>query len=62
MKLKNKMNDIRQLRVSGQIVMVGPGETVEVESAVYDDRVFEEINTKKRKEKIEELTKQEEVK
>jgi predicted phosphodiesterase len=62
MKLKNKMKDVRQLRVSGQVVMVNPGATVEVESANYDKNVFEMVDIKNRNEKIEKLTKKEEVK
>lgn len=64
MKLKNIMNDVRQLRVNGQIIEVDPMETIEIESknAIYDNVVFKLINTKKRKEKIEKPTKQEEVK
>ena len=56
MKLKNTMNDIRQLRVDGQIVQVGPLKTIEIESTkvVYDDVVFKLIETQKRKEKVEE--------
>lgn len=62
MKLKNIMNDVRQLRVSGQIIMVNPGETIDVESANYDGRAFRIIETKKRNEKAEKPTKKEEVK
>jgi hypothetical protein len=61
MKLKNIMNDVRQLRVKGQVVLVAPGKTIEVENAVYDDRVFEVIKLK-RTEKVEQTTKLEEDK
>ena len=61
MKLKNKMKDARQLRVNGQVVLVAPGKTIEVKSAVYDDRVFEVIKLK-RTEKVEQITKLEEDK
>ena len=64
------MNDVRQLRIDGQVVEVGPRETIEIEStkANYDDVVFkliepsEKIETQKRNEKAEKPTKQEEVK
>ena len=56
------MKDVRQLRVKGQIVKVGPGEIVEVEKAVYDKQVFEEIEVKKRNDTNEKPTKKEEVK
>jgi hypothetical protein len=62
MKLKNKMKDVRQLRVLGQIVKVKPGETIEVESANYDEQVFEVIETQKSKDKPEQPTKKGEVK
>jgi len=70
MKLKNTMNDVRQLRVDGQVVEVGPMKTIEIESTKvsYDDVVFkliepsEKIETQKRNEKAEKPTKQEEVK
>ena len=64
MKLKNTMNDIRQLRVDGQVVKVGPFKTIEIESTkvIYDEVVFKLIETQKRNEKAEKPTKQEEVK
>jgi len=62
MKLKNKMKDVRQLKVAGQVVYVQPGKTIEVESAIYDDRVFVVSDIKTSKETKEEPTKQEEVK
>lgn len=62
MKLKNKMKDVRQLRVAGQIVKVGPGETIEVESAVYDKQVFEATDIKKSNETTEEPITEKEVK
>ena len=70
MKLKNTMNDVRQLRVDGQIVEVGPMKTIDIESTKvsYDNVVFkliepsEKIETQKRNEKAEKPTKQEEVK
>lgn len=64
MKLKNTMNDVRQLRVDGQVVEVGPLKTIEIESTKvnYDSVVFKLIDTKKRNEKVEQPTKQEEVK
>ena len=75
MKLKNTMNDVRQLRVDGQIVEVGPMKTIEIESTkvIYDEMVFKIIETKekvedkkietqKRNEKAEKPTKQEDVK
>lgn len=57
------MNDIRQLRVDGQIVEVGPLETVEIKSTkvIYDNVVFKLINIKKRNEKAEQPIKQKEV-
>ncbi len=47
--LKNTMNDIRQLRVDGQIVEVGPMKTIEINSTkvIYDNVVFKLIDTKK---------------
>jgi len=62
MKLKNKMEDVRQLRVAGQIVYVQPGETIDVENARYDNGAFELVDIKKSKDKKEKPTKQEEVK
>lgn len=56
------MKDVRQLRISGQIVKVNPGETIEVEKAVFDKQVFEEIEVKKSNDKNEKPTKKEEVK
>ena len=50
MKLKNKMNDVRQLRDNGQVMEVGPKETVEVERPVFNENVFEIVNIKKSKE------------
>lgn len=49
MKLKNKMNDIRQLRDNGQVIEVGPKEIVEVSRPSYNPNVFEKINEKKDK-------------
>ena len=64
MKLKNTMNEIRQLRVDGQVVIVGPFETIEIKSTkvAYDSTVFKLIQTQKRKEKVEEPIKLEEDK
>ena len=70
MKLKNIMNDIRQLRVDGQVIKVQPGEIIDIESTKvsYDNVTFklietkEKIETQKRNEKEEKPTKQEEVK
>ena len=62
MKLKNIMKDVRQLRIAGQVVEVKPGETIEGDKIVYDDRVFQIVDIQKRKEKIEEPTKLEEDK
>ena len=64
MKLKNTMNDIRKLRVAGQVVEVGPLKTIEIESTkvVYDSAVFKLIETQKRKEIVEEPIKLEEDK
>ena len=59
MKLKNTMKDIRQLRVAGQIVYVKPGETVEVENANYDERVFEVVNMKSKEEKEQKIVQKE---
>lgn len=56
MKLKNIMEDVRKLSIDGQIIYVKPGESIEVESAKYDSRVFEEIKLK-RNEKNEEIIK-----
>ena len=64
------MKDVRQLRVDGQVVEVGPKETIEIESTkvIYDEMVFKIIEVKekieilKRNEKVEKPTKQEEVK
>ena len=64
------MNDVRQLRVDGQIVEVGPMKTIDIESTKvsYDNVVFkliepsEKIETQKRNEQAEKPTKQEEVK
>lgn len=61
MKLKNIMKDIRQLRAVGQIIYVKPGETVEVENAVYDNNVFEVVHMKS-KEKQEQKIAEKEVK
>jgi hypothetical protein len=61
MKLKNIANDVRQLRVNGQIVLVQPNKIIEVESAKYDDNVFQVINTKKRNEKTEKPNREKEV-
>lgn len=60
MKLKNTMNDIRQLRIDGQIVEVGPKKTIEINSTkvIYDRAVFKLINIEKK----EQITKKEEVK
>jgi len=70
MKLKNIMNDVRQLRIDGQVIQVGPKQIIEIESTkiAYDESVFKEIivkakiETQKRNEMIEKPTKQEEVK
>jgi len=73
MKLKNTMNDVRQLRVNGQVVMVGPHKIIDIESTkvIYDKVVFKVIETQKRNEKADKIekiekaekpTKQEEVK
>ncbi len=64
MKLKNTMNDVRQLRVDGQIIEVGPLKTIEIDSTkvIYDDVVFELIDNKKRNESTEEPNNQKEVK
>ncbi len=57
MKLKNIAKDVRQLRIKGELIQVNPGETIEGDKIVYDDRVFKEVNIQKREEKIEEPTK-----
>ena len=67
MKLKNTMNDVRQLRIDGQVIQVGPKQIIEIESTkiAYDKSVFKIIETQKREDKIEKIekpTKQEEVK
>ena len=64
MKLKNTMNDVRQLRVNGQVVVVGPHKIIDIESTkvIYDKVVFKLIETQKRNEMIEKPTKQGEVK
>jgi homoserine trans-succinylase len=64
MKLKNTMNDIRQLRINGQVVTVGPFETIEIESnkVAYDNVVFKIVETRKRNEKAEKQIKLEEDK
>ena len=60
MKLKNIMKDVRQLRAAGQIIYVKPGETIEVEKPIYDDRVFEVVHVKS-KEKQEQNIAEKEV-
>ena len=64
MKLKNIMKDVRKLRIDGQVVEVGPKQTIEIESTkvIYDGVVFKLIETQKRNEQEEKPTKQEEVK
>ncbi len=49
MKLKNKMDDVRALRDSGEFIEVGPGEIIEVFNPSYNPNVFEEIKEKKDK-------------
>lgn len=62
MKLKNIMNDVRQFTANGQIIYVQPKETIEVENAIYDDRVFKLIDIKKSTEKEEKINNDKEVK
>lgn len=49
MKLKNKTNQIMELRDSGVVIQVLPYQTIEVSKPKYDSRVFKIVNTKKRK-------------
>ena len=51
------MKDVRKLIVAGQVVYVKPGETVEVESVKYDERVFKRVDIKKSADANEETTK-----
>jgi len=50
MKLRNNMKDVRALIDKGRFIEVNPGETVEVERPVFNDKVFQIINDKNRKE------------
>jgi len=51
MKLKNTQDGIRALRDNGQVIEVGPGETIEVANPSYNKNAFEVINNQKSKEK-----------
>ena len=59
--LKNIAEDIRALRDNGKFIEVGPGETVEVERPVFNDKVFEVVDNHIEK-KNEKETKKREVK
>ena len=61
MKLKNISDSVRKLTSFGQIVIVRPGEIVDVEKPIYDNMVFEKVNTKKSKEKQEKAMTEKEV-
>ena len=62
MKLKNKTDSVRALRDNGQFIEVSPGETVDVERPIFNEKVFEIIHVKKSKEtKTLDLVKKEEL-
>ena len=50
MKLKNITDSIRALRDNGKFIEVRPGEIIEVERPVFNEKVFEIIHVKKSKE------------
>lgn len=50
MKLKNITDSIRALRDNGKFIEVRPGEIIEVERPVFNEKVFEIIDVKKSKE------------
>ncbi len=51
MKLRNKTQSVRILRDrQGQIKKIGPGETIEMDRPVFNDKVFEVVDDQKSKE------------
>ncbi len=51
MKIKNNADGIRALRDNGKFIEVGPGEIIEVDRPVFNEKVFEIINDQKSNEK-----------
>lgn len=47
MKLKNIAKDVRQLTDRGQIIMVKPGQIIEVSKPKFEENTFKVIHTQK---------------